>query len=87
MKRLNEEILNAYADGALDDDARAEVEAQLEADAGARELLGKLRRANALAIEAYDGPMRGPQPQALLDLILKGPGSGAGPDQAVPPPA
>jgi anti-sigma factor RsiW len=69
--RLDEETLNAYCDGALDAEARAEVEALLRADAEARELLAKLRRANALAIEAFGEPIQGPQPQALVDFILQ----------------
>ena len=70
-RRLDEETLNAYRDGALDVEARAEVEALLETEAGARELLAKLRRANALAVEAFGAPMHGPQPQAMMDTILQ----------------
>ena len=76
MKQLSEETLNAYADGTLDADARAEVEAQLATDAEARALLEKLRRANALAIEAFAAPMREPPPQALVETILGAPAHG-----------
>ena len=70
MKLLNEEKLNAYVDGAFDADARAEVEALLEADPEARALLQKLRGANALAIEAFAEPMHEAPPRALIDTIL-----------------
>jgi Putative zinc-finger len=75
MRRLSEETLNAYADGALEAAARAEVEAHLEVDPEARALLEKLRKANALAIEAFAAPMREPPPQALIDAVLTGPGN------------
>jgi hypothetical protein len=84
MKRLSEETLNAYADGALDADARSDVEAQLEGDAEARALLERLRRANALAVEAFAAPMHEPPPQALVDAILQGPARGAAGDRARP---
>lgn len=89
MKQLTEEILNAYTDGALGADMRAEVEAHLETDAAARDLLEKLRRANALAMQAFEGPIHEPSPQTLIDTILKGPSlkgpSGqAGPNQVIP---
>ena len=74
MTRMDEETLNAYVDGTLDADARAGVEAMLETDAAARELLQKLRRANTLANEAFDAPMHEPVPQALIDTILRRPG-------------
>lgn len=70
MTALSEETLNAYIDGALDADTRAKVEASLESEPAARELLLKLQRANALAVEAYDAPMREPVPQALIDTVL-----------------
>ena len=77
MKRLSEETLNAYADGALEADARAEVEAQLQTDAEARALLDRLRTADRLAIEAFAAPMHEPPPQALVDAILGAPAPGA----------
>jgi hypothetical protein len=73
MKHLSEETLNAYADGALEAGARAEVEAQLAADAEARALLKRLRAADRLASEAFAAPMREPPPQALVDAILRAP--------------
>jgi hypothetical protein len=81
MKRLSDETLNAFADGALAEDARAEVEAQLQGDAEARAVLEKLRRANALAIEAFAAPMQEAPPQALIDTIIKRPGQGTAPDR------
>lgn len=73
MMRATEETLNAYADGALDADARAEVESQLATDAAARAFLEKLRRANALAREAFAEPFQEPPPQTLIDMILQAP--------------
>jgi hypothetical protein len=84
MTRLSEETLNAYADGALDAHARAEVETQLEADAEARAVLEKLHSTNALAIEAFAAPMHEPPPQTLVDTILKGPALSAGADRDAP---
>lgn len=81
---LSEETLNAYCDGALDADACAEVEACLKTDAAARELLERLRRANALAMRAFEEPFREPPPQALIDAILKGPGREAASDSTTP---
>ena len=78
MTRLDEETLNAYADGVLDADARARVEALLETDVAARELLEKLRRANTLAVQAFDEPMHEPVPQALIDRVLNRRGHEAG---------
>lgn len=69
MMRLDEETLNAYADGALDAEAHAKVESHLKSDAAAREHLAKLRRANTLAAQAFDAPMHEPVPQALIDTI------------------
>jgi hypothetical protein len=83
MTRLSEETLNAYADGALEAEARAEVEAQLATDAAARALLEKLRRANALAIEAFAAPMHEPPPQVLVETVLGTPVHGATTDRAV----
>lgn len=77
MKRLSEETLNAYADGALEAGARAEVEAQLQTDAEARALLENLRAADRLAREAFAAPMHEPPPQALVDAILRAPVPGA----------
>jgi hypothetical protein len=86
MKRLDEETLNAYADGALDADARAEVEAQLAIDAEARGFVEKLRRVNALAVEAYAAPMHEAPPQALVDTIVGGRARVAATDRDAPVP-
>jgi hypothetical protein len=82
MNRLSEEMLNAYADGALDAERHAEVEAQLAADAEARALLEKLRGANALAIVAFAEPMHEPPPRALVDAILRAPAHAATVEQS-----
>jgi surface antigen len=76
MTRLSEEMLNAYADGALDVATRAEVEARLAVDAEARALLEKLRRADELAAEAFAAPMHGPPPRSLVDAIMLAPARG-----------
>jgi hypothetical protein len=73
MKRLSEETLNAYVDGALDAGARAEVEAHLATDAEARALLERLCAADRLAVEAFVAPLREPPPRALVDAILNAP--------------
>lgn len=56
---LNDEVLSAYLDGALDEAARARVEAALDADPGARLRLESMRQAdqalrNALPLRSGD---------------------------------
>jgi hypothetical protein len=76
MTLPSEEMLNAYADGALDVASRAEVEARLAVDPEARALLEKLRRADGLAAEAFAAPLHEPPPQALVDAITQAPARG-----------
>jgi anti-sigma factor RsiW len=70
MKRPSEEILNAYADGAVDEQLRAEVEAYIHTDAAARDLVDRLRGASALVRQAFDTPIHEPPPANLVSAIL-----------------
>lgn len=70
MNRIDDERLVAYADGALDDEQRKEVEVHLETDATARRFVQDLIRSAELVRRAYDAPMSEPPPQRLLDTIM-----------------
>lgn len=77
MSDITDEILNAYVDGALDDDRRRAVDAYLAEDADARAYVAALRRVNALAPDAMDAVL-GPVPQSLIEAIKRGPATGSG---------
>jgi anti-sigma factor RsiW len=76
MKPLDEETLNAYCDGALDKEARAAVERQLQSDQGARRFVEAVREADRVAAEAFADPMHEAPPQALVDAIRRTPPGG-----------
>jgi hypothetical protein len=69
MNRPSDEVLVAYADGTLDTATRAETESYLAADAHARALVEALRETGALAVQAFDQPMREPPPPHLVEMI------------------
>lgn len=69
MKRLSDELLMAYHDGALPpEDARA-VEAALAKDADARARVRALAETDRLVGRAFAKPMRDPLPEVLLRAI------------------
>ncbi len=70
MTEINDEVLMAYADGTLDDEARAAVEARLAEDPELRHLVERMRHSADLLAEAFDAPMKEAPPQALIDTIL-----------------
>ena len=70
MTEINDEVLMAYADGTLDDKARAAVEARLAEDPELRDLVERMRHSADLLAEAFDAPMKEAPPQALIDTIL-----------------
>src|SRR5262249_21704575 len=84
MKRLSDETLNAYADGALEAGARAGVEPQLASDAEAGARVERLRAADGLEIEPFAAPRRDPPPQSLVDAILRTSAPGAASRDASP---
>lgn len=71
MRRLDDEILMAYADGALSDADQRHVEAELARDAMARRTLNLFRSTAALARHAYDAPMWSEPPRRLVAAIEK----------------
>ncbi|MFN0218592.1 MAG: anti-sigma factor family protein [Hyphomicrobium sp.] len=73
MTRPNDDVLNAYADGALDSAKAAEVEAYLNSDAEARAFVERIRRIDKLAAQAYANPIFERPPQRLVDAIMTSP--------------
>ena len=69
MVDLNDEVLIAYADGELDDRTAAEVEAALENDPLAREIVQRFQEAGQLATDAFAAPMDEEVPERLLKLF------------------
>lgn len=67
---LDNETLNAYADGELDEAARAAVEAALARDPAACARLARIRRTSLLARSAVDALSRKPVPAPLSDAVL-----------------
>lgn len=70
MTEINDEVLMAFADGTLDPEALAAVEARLAEDAELRDLVERMRRSADLLAEAFDAPMKEAPPQVLIDTIL-----------------
>ena len=67
MIELKPEILMAYVDGELDSAQSREVEAALEVDPAAREMLARFRRSSEILDEGLDDVLHQPVPQRLLD--------------------
>jgi anti-sigma-K factor RskA len=84
MKRPHDEILMAYADGALTPEKAGEVERFLQADNEARKMVEAFRRTRELAHAAFDAPMREAPPRRLVDTIMTSPAP-AGARGSAPP--
>lgn len=69
MIGLDDETLNAYADGELDADERARVEAALADDPNARARLEAIRRVSLLGRAAVDGLSRAGVPDAIRERV------------------
>jgi len=69
MTRLDDELLNAYADGELGGDERVRVEAALAQDPEARARLKAIRRISLIGRAAVDGLAREPVPDALRERV------------------
>lgn len=69
MVELNDDVLIAYSDGELDEKTAAEVEAALQKDPVAQEIVQKFQEAARLAGEAFDDPMQEEVPERLLKLF------------------
>lgn len=74
MRRLDDEILMAYADGALSEADRRLVETEIERDPQARRLITLYRSTTALARHAFDAPVWSEPPGRLVALISARPG-------------
>lgn len=77
MTRFSDEVLMAYADGALGEPQRAAVEAALVGDAEARATVEGFRRTRELIGAAFGAPMSSKPPDVLLQTILGAPILGA----------
>jgi len=69
MKRLTLHDINAYLDGALSDEARAEVEAALTHDPAARAMVERFRRQADELHRIYDGVLDEPIPDRMMSLL------------------
>lgn len=70
MENPTDEMLMAYADGALDAAQTAAVEAYLARNPHARDVVAKLREAARLAKAAFETPMNEAPPSRLVDAIM-----------------
>lgn len=70
MTRLTDEMLMAYADGALPEAEAAQVAAALEHDAEARAIVAEFRRTAELSRAAFTDVMTEPVPEQLVRTIL-----------------
>jgi anti-sigma factor RsiW len=67
---LTDEILMAYADGALDAEAGARIAALLRADAGARARVAMFRATGRELSALYEGVLREPVPAHLSQFVM-----------------
>jgi hypothetical protein len=67
---FTDEILMAYADGALDAGTRAQIAAALKADAGARARVLMFRATGKELSSLYDGVLREPVPAHLTQFVM-----------------
>ena len=75
LERLGLTTLVAYADGELEAEDAAAVEAHLSADADARDIVRKLRQSALLLRAAHDPVAAEPVPPALVETVLRSPAS------------
>jgi len=68
---LTDEILMAYADGVLDNEARARIEAQLLNDEESRRRVEIFRATGTRLSQLYRKPMQEPVPPRLVDFVLQ----------------
>jgi anti-sigma factor RsiW len=66
MPRQTDERLVAYLDGEIEDAERREIEALLDRDPAAREMLAALARSTDLVREAFEEVLREPVPERLV---------------------
>lgn len=70
MTRLTDEMLMAYADGALPEAERAQIAAALENDAEARAIVAEFRRTAELSRAAFANVLTEPVPDRLVKTVL-----------------
>jgi anti-sigma-K factor RskA len=70
MTRLTDEMLMAYADGALAEAERAEIAAALENDAEAQAIVAEFRRTADLSRAAFADVLTEPVPDRLVNTVL-----------------
>lgn len=73
MAEVSDEMLMAYADGALSALARSKIEAFLQTNPDARRRVEMFRETGAPLSELYGQPMREPVPAYLKDFVLNYP--------------
>lgn len=71
MKRVNMSHINAYLDGALDENERREFEAAVETDPEAKALLSLHRQHVDELHRLYDAVLEEPVPSRMLDLLRR----------------
>lgn len=71
MAALADEILMAYADGVLDGEGRAHVEAVLLTDEQSRRKVAIFRATGPRLAQLYRKPMQEPIPPGLVDFVLQ----------------
>lgn len=71
MKRLTMSDINAYLDGALDEDERREVELVLRTDTEAAALLQQYRQQVRELHRLYDRVLTEPVPQKMLEMLQR----------------
>jgi hypothetical protein len=82
---FTDEILMAYADGALDAETHARIAAALKADAVARARVSMFRATGKELSSLYDGVLREPVPEHLIEFVMDyGKGREASPVQKSP---
>ncbi len=70
MTRPTDEMLMAYADGALSEAERAEIAAALENDAEARAIVAEFRRTAEISRAAFADILAEPVPDRLVNTVL-----------------
>ena len=69
MKHLTMSDINAYLDGALNEERRREIEEAIRTDVEAASLLQQYRQQVRELHRIYDGVLKEPVPDQMLDLL------------------
>jgi len=71
MKHLTMSDINAYLDGALNEDRRREIEEAIRSDIEAAALLQQYRQQVQELHRIYDTVLKEPVPEQMLDLLRR----------------